>query len=373
MLLEESRKWDKMENIKVKFNEAVECLCAECDKNLDSLINDVDEIIKLISKENVNMKSFLSSGKPSASRKKTETALLRNSVMTKEYFSIIKNLYPKKWTAFQILSFLERPMINDPNYTNELSKLRNMLFETEGYDLAVESFSDFMMKINKDLTKNYTYAIVTANFIHDYTISLLKIKKHLPSLVKKLKDSISEMKKYMDQNIMIPRHIIKNANGKNIANDLINENMKQRIIDLAKEYNSMLESKRNAPVSKSAPKEEVKVQSREERIAEYEKEKQMKTNNFYIDSEDTLTKEEKDAITQYANMVSSADENESLTILLELLPLEKFADEKILLNSVINKLKRKNINHLTNEVLIVLNNRLKDINNCKKKTNKSKK
>ena len=102
MLLEESRKWDKMENIKVKFNEVVECLYAECDKNLDGFINDVDEIIKLISKENVNMQSLLSSGKPSASIKKTETALLRNSVMTKEYFNIIKNLYPKKWTAFQI-------------------------------------------------------------------------------------------------------------------------------------------------------------------------------------------------------------------------------------------------------------------------------
>lgn len=362
-----------MENIKDKFNTEIENLYAECDKNAENFIKAVDDIKDLILKSNMNARLLSLSKKTYASNEVADNELIINSNIREKYFNIVKNVHPKKWTAFHIISFFDRPVINQVAYNVEFSRLKDMIFETEKYDEVVDSFLNYMLKINKHINIDHMFILVAINFIGSYTISLVNIQEQLPNAIKKLKDSINEIKKYMEQNIIIPKYVIKNVNGKNIANDLISEETKQRIIDLAKEYNAMLEKKKNTPVQKSDTKQKEKKQTREERIAQHEKERELKVNSFYVDSEDVLTKEQSDAVIQYVNMVSSADEKESLDVLLELLPIEKFADERVLLNEVINKLKRKNINHLTNEVLIVLNNRLKDTMNCKKKANKSKK
>lgn len=362
-----------MKNIKIKINNEIDKLYDECDKNAEEFDKNINKIKQIMFGNIEDIKMPESDEQANLFGRKMEEELYSNTTLLSRYIKIIQGLFPKKWVICKLEEFFSNSLIKRTEYIMEFAEFRNNVFKDDNNDMIIENLVKTISESRHKLFSNSEYRVLIVNFICNLTTFLVTVQENVPYNLQIFKDSISEIKKYMDKNEIIPKHVIKNANGKNIINDLVDEKYKKEILKLVKEYNSILESKKITLIPKTEEKPKVKIQTREQRIAQYEKQKQLKTKNFYIDSEDTLTKEQNDAINEYVNMICSADEKESTCVLLELLPIEKFGDEKVLLNSVINKLKRKNINHLTNEVLIVLNNRLKDIASCKKKTSKLKK
>lgn len=388
-----------MEKRKLLINELKKHII-ECNRKLDFVISDIntfgDELTKLCYETSVTKEIGWENFCNYTTKEKTKIdSLLEKLFKSNDFIEQVEKRFKDSNIKFYLNDIMKNYANSYYNMWKYANKLNNKIFanvkkealsivDSPDINLTIEKYFkltyEMLRYINNSDKKHYTYSLAST-WLFGFIVILIRFREDFEyvkeNYINQLKTNLIEIENLVFNQKYIDKSVFKNL--KSYSGDY-------KCLDMEEEYSKLMKlivEYKNTFKDKQQKETQIRVSStletkrevlkavtltREERIERYN---ESKIKSVYIDESIDLSSNQINVIADYAKMVKENAEDDVDT-LLELLPYDKFDDEKQMLKEIINRLKEVNVNHNTNEVLIFLNKRLKEQINkaCKRKIKK---
>lgn len=308
----------------------------------------------------------------------------KNITLREEYYELMASLKEKRVFAENVkiiakryrevfLNTITLRKMSGYKNNNKILEYYNTMLSSDSFEKIMDAYLNFLkcafVMPQGTIEQNGILLEISLEFI--FKLSVLTCFFEVPKyteISQHLIKTFSNILAVLADDKKIPKNLKKVVTANTYFSEIDEVNYSELIGNLIDEYNDFFNADKlkNNNSCKYSLNDNSRKLSRSERIKLYEESKTLKTEQYFLDDQIELSSLQINKIIDFVNLSKDMTDKDDIKELLALLPKDYFDDQSIMLKEIIERLKKHNINHITNKLLIILNDMFKENSATKK-------